>query len=374
MTDIELEILSALEAEASEYPLPPELAERTLEAAGASPAPRPIWLNHPRAHRLLGRRRWAYVLAAAAVIPLLFLVGTHEAGTRVAPGASATKAPSHFAGSEGELNLNPNQVAGSIVAGEPGNPGQGTAVPAAPAQAAPTPPASSTTPGTPAPSGFQQSIVRTASVSVQVPKGKFSSTWSQALGIAGRFGGLVSDSNAQTVNGRLASGTLTLQVPSSSLDQAMAALGDLGTVTDQTSSSQDQSGQVANDAAQLTALQAEEAEYLQLLPGAKSTADILAIEQPLTSVEQQIQTLQASQAYLQKQVAMATINAALAEPGSQPPVVKVQGRIGKAWHQARDGATTVFAGFIVALGYLLAPALLLLVAWAVVRRLRRHVV
>jgi hypothetical protein len=226
----------------------------------------------------------------------------------------------------------------------------------------------------PAGSGFQQSVVRTASVSVRVPKGQFPNAWSQAMAVAGRFGGLVSDSNAQTVNGLLSSGTLTLQVPSTSLDQALSALAGLGTVTSQSTTSQDVSGQVANDTAQLTALQAEEAEYLQLLPQAKSTADILAIEQPLNSVQQQIQTLQASQAYLQSQVAMASIQATLSEPGTQPPVVKPEGRLGKAWQQARGGVAVVLAGFIIAVGYLLAPALVALLVWLAVQRFRRRVV
>lgn len=360
ITDLELEIRSALAGEAAGYAVPPELKARTLEVASA---------RRGKARRFLRRHRWVYALAAAGVLPVLFALGAAVKPAPPRPGTSASQkafgAPGHVSninGTLGEINGTLNGTNGDV----------GVLKPAAPAGSLIQPSAAGAPATLPSPGGgFQQSVVRTASVSVRVPRGHFADAWSQAVGVAGRFGGLVSNSTAQTVNGRLDSGSLTIRVPSTSLDPALAALGSLGTVSSQSTTSQDESGQVASNAAQLTALQAEETQYLQLLPQAKSTADILAIEQPLAAVTQQIQTLQASQSYLQNQVAMASIQATLSEPGTQPASVKPEGRLAKAWRQAGTGVTTVVAGAIVALGYLLAPVLLLLLAWAASRRLRR---
>ncbi|HEU5002529.1 MAG TPA: DUF4349 domain-containing protein [Actinomycetota bacterium] len=342
MTELELEIRSALAEEAAGYTVPDDLKGRTMVAARVRPG---------KPHRLVHGRGWVYALAAAGALTVLVALGTLVNPAPSQPNRTAAqhivRAPSNVSNINGPLT--------SI----------DTSLGPVPAQAP--------SPGKSSGAGFQQSIVRTASVSVRVPKGHFASAWSQAAGVAGRFGGLVSNSNTQTANGRLASGNLTLQVPSTNLDQALAALGDLGAVSNQSTTSLDESGQVASDAAQLTALQGEEAEYLQLLPQAKSTADILAIEQPLNNVTQQIQTLQASQSYLQNQVAMASIQATLAEPGTQPAAARPGGRLATAWHQARNGVATVLAGFIVAVGYLLAPVVLVVLAWAAVRRLRRRV-
>jgi hypothetical protein len=366
MTDIELEIRSALEDEAGRYALPPELKGRTLEAIRprARRAPPESRVGPAGGGRRRRRRRWVYALAGVAVVPVLFGVGSLVTGTAGLQGG--VSAP-HRAGANGDAQ--PSAGFGTSTIAGPFASGPGRAPAPAPSLAPSTGPSLVAPSG----SGFQQSIVRTASIAVRVSPGQFSNAWSQALAVAGHFGGLVSNSDAQTVNGRLASGSLTLQVPSTNLDGALGALAGLGTMTSESTTSQDVSGQVANDSAQLTALQAEESEYLHLLPQAKSTADILAIEQPLNTVEQQIQTLQASQAYLQSQVAMASIQATFGEPGTQPPAAKPAGRLGRAWQQAKIGVTSVIAGFIVTAGYLIAPALVALLVWAAAGRLRRRV-
>ncbi|HLI57683.1 MAG TPA: DUF4349 domain-containing protein [Actinomycetota bacterium] len=360
VTDIESEIRLALEEEASRYPFPEDLPQRTLQAAQELGSE----TKRPR------RRRWVYGLAAAAAIPVLFLAGllaTHVTAPRASSTANGAvglpNLPGHptagsATGTNGDVS-NINGTLGSI----------NTALGSAPGAPGGTGAAPSSSPAAPA-GGFTQSVVRTATLEVRIGKGQFSSAWTQANAVAARYGGLVSTSNAQTANGKLDLGTLTLQIPASNLDAALGALEGLGTMTGLTTSSQDVSGQVASDAAQLSALQAEETEYLQLLPQAKSTADILAIETPLNNVEQQIETLQASQSYLQSQVAMASIQATLSEPGSQPTAPKRAGRFAKAWHQAVTGLAAVLADMLVGAAYLIIPALLALAIWAGVRRFR----
>lgn len=77
---------------------------------------------------------------------------------------------------------------------------------------------------------------------------------------------------------------------------------------------------------------------------------------------------------MQNQVAMVSIQATLAEPGSQSEPARPEGRLAGARPQGGDGVSIVVAGAIVALGYLLAPALPVFVACASIRRVRRWVV
>lgn len=338
-TQLETEIRDALAAEAAGYPLPEDLPERTL---AARPSAEP--------QRWYRGRRALYALGAVALVPALLVIGlvsTSQPLLQHGPAISASKA---------DQGISPLAGAGSI-----------GGLPAA----APTPAPPGITAQTPS-AGFAPSILRTGSVEVQVGKGRFQSAWSAAMAVASRYAGLVSDSSAQTVNGKLARGTLTLRVPADKLDAALADLQHLGTTVSLNTTSQDVSGQFADMDARLKALQAQEAEYLQLLPSAKTTADVLAIRAPLDSVRQQIETLEGSQAYLQGQVAMSTLQATLSEPGADLPSAQTPGRFSLAWQRAKTGVAAVLAGLLIAAGYLAVPVLLAVPLVLFVRRSRRR--
>ncbi|GAC1366709.1 MAG: hypothetical protein NVSMB32_11330 [Actinomycetota bacterium] len=350
-TDLELEIRRTLAAQASAYLFPQDLPSRTFAAVRAASAAPP---RRPR------NRRWVYALAVVAVLPAFFLVGVLAAHRpMVQRGASSLPAVAPLLPGS---TASGGQSGGGADFGllNPGLPGP---VPADAGKSGP--------PAGDLGQGFQASVLRTASVEVQVNKGQFPAAGAQATAVAARYVGLVSDSNAQTSSGRLARGVLTLRVPADKLDAAIGDLQRLGTTVSLMTSSQDVSGQVADLDARLHSLQAQEAQYLQLLPAAKSTTDILEIRTRLDSVRQEIESLQGRQKFLQSQVDLARIQATIAEPGTDLPVMQPEGRFANAWQRAKEGVAAVVAGFIIAVGYLAAPAVLALVVWLVVRRRRR---
>src|SRR5438093_35206 len=93
----EKEIRTALEIKAREVAVPAELSARTLEAAGnARPAIRDRVRDWRRGRRtgarVRGFPRWMYAPAAAALVILLFGIGTAVTASRQ-PRVAATKAP-----------------------------------------------------------------------------------------------------------------------------------------------------------------------------------------------------------------------------------------------------------------------------------------
>ena len=343
---LERDIRDALQREAMACPVPADLAERTLTRALAPAGP---------ARRLPGghtSRRWLAGAAAAAL--LAFFVVGNLVTDGLGPSDTTARAPSLV----GPRSGHPQESQGR------------SSAPAPEPDAAAKPFSPSPSAGATAPSGPR--IARTANLEVQVEEGRFEERWEQAEAVAARFAGFVTDSSAQEVEGRLARGNLTLQVPADRLDAALEELRRLGTPKGFATSATDVSGQLVDYDARLRAAQANEAQLLDLVRQARSVEDNLAIRSRLVEVRREIETLQGQRASLQDRVELATVSTVLYEQGSSPPSPGRQGRLDQAWERAVDGAVATVAGVIVAAGYV-GPLLLLgLAVWAVTGTVRRR--
>jgi hypothetical protein len=215
-------------------------------------------------------------------------------------------------------------------------------------------------------------IARTANLEVRVEKGRFDERWRQAEAVAARFGGFVTASSAQEVEGRLARGNLTLQVPADKLQGALDELRGLGTAVGLNSSATDVSGQIVDYDARLRAAQANETALLDLARQARSVEDNLALRPRLQDARREIETLQARRASLQGRVDLATVTASLYEKEAAPAIPRPEGRVGQAWGRAGDAASATLAGMIIAAGYLGPFAVLAAGAWALATAVRRR--
>lgn len=221
----------------------------------------------------------------------------------------------------------------------------------------------------PAPTGPR--IVRTATVEVRVRDGAFAGAWERASAVAGRFGGYVERSAADTDGSRLSRGTLTMRVPAASVDEVLAALRGLGTVTRQSSSATDVGAQMVDFDARLRAARTQEAQFLDLLGRARAVNDILEVRTRVDQVRREIESLQAQRDHLQSQVDLASITATVFEPAGGAATVP-RGRLAEAWNTAADVFVSIVAGSVV-LGGAVAPfAVLALVGLAIWRLGRRR--
>jgi hypothetical protein len=214
-----------------------------------------------------------------------------------------------------------------------------------------------------------QQVIKTGDVTVQVGKGGFGTAFQDATMIAARYGGFVESSSA--VNGT--SGWLEIRVPADRFEPALADLRALGKVKTQSVSGQDVTSQFVDLGARLRTWRAQEAALLRLMSKATTIGDTLRIQNELQPVQARIEQIRGELRVLHNQTALATIRAAIAEPGV--PTVPVQPAqeptLVRAWHRSVDGFLGVLASVVVGIGYLIPLALLGGVSWLIYRRLAR---
>lgn len=232
-----------------------------------------------------------------------------------------------------------------------------------------------------------QQVIRTASISVRVKA--IPEALTAARRIAGDMGGTVEsmsyDAKEPDVSQRTTQAegvsvpgeaSIVLRIPSAKLDLATDRAGKLGAVLSQTAGEQDVTQQAVDLDARLKNLRAEEARLRSFLARANKIADMLAIENELTRVRGEIESLQAQRDYLKAHVAMATLTIQLSEP---VPIVSPTGTdwgIAAAVTRGVRAAASII-GITLTLIVALTPvalvvALVFAVRWLVTRRRTRR--
>lgn len=166
---------------------------------------------------------------------------------------------------------------------------------------------------------------------------------------------------------------LVLRVPPQSVDSVLAALTGKGSVTYQSRSATDVTGQVADVASRVTSAQAAIAELRALIDKAASMNDLISLEQALSQRESDLESLEAQQKALSDQVQYATITVGYFSQGAPvaPPAVHTGFMKGLTvgWH----GFLDVVRALLAALGWLVPYLVIVVVLWWPVRRLVRVV-
>jgi hypothetical protein len=212
--------------------------------------------------------------------------------------------------------------------------------------------------------------VKTAQLSVQVPKGDFQGQFQQATSIAGTFHGYV-ESSSQSQGDKSRSGTLLIRVPSENFDATMRALGNLGNIDSQSVSGQDVSSQFVDLEARLRTWEAQEAVFIHLMHKANSINQTLQIQRQLQDVQMQIEQIKGELHQLHDQTTLATIDVTIHEPGVvpvKPQPVSARPSLSEAWSKALNGLLGVLYTVVVGLGYLLPVGAIVLLGIYVWRR------
>lgn len=157
--------------------------------------------------------------------------------------------------------------------------------------------------------------IKTANLAVEVldvPKAQ-----QDAEAIAKAVRGRVESSQKSDDEGRLASAELTFRVPVASFETAVNRIRKLGRVLNDSLSGQDVTAEVADTAARLKVMKAEEDQYVELLKATKKIGEVLSVKERLSQVRQEIESLEASNKVLKSQAAESTINLSLTEKPSE---------------------------------------------------------
>jgi Domain of unknown function (DUF4349) len=213
-------------------------------------------------------------------------------------------------------------------------------------------------------------IVQTASLALSVPRDEFEATIQRARTIATGSGGfVVSSSASQGEEQRLVRGSLVMRVPERSYAHVLEQLSDLGTVEAREEAGQDVSQELVDVQARIRHLEAVEARLLGFLEEADTVAAALTVQTELSRVQLELERARGRLAYLDDQVALATISLEVRE---HQVVVAGDGGgpwgIVDAWRAAGTGFVTV-VGWIFVAAATIAPVVLLLVLAFVAARL-----
>lgn len=109
-------------------------------------------------------------------------------------------------------------------------------------------------------------------------------------------------------------GTLEFRVPSEGYDDFLAEAEDVGEVQDARTSTEDVTDQLVDIEARLDNLEAERDRLQALFEEANDTEDVLMVQRELSSVQEEIERLEAQHASLEDRVAYSTVTVHLEEP------------------------------------------------------------
>jgi hypothetical protein len=315
--------------------------------------------------------RWGRrgALALAGMLLLGFVVG-----------AIAKDRPARRAGSDAVRNtLGATDALGKLEAVTRGvQPAQGSA--GGTAQALGAPPAPSVAGPSDLPP-IPDRIVKNADLGLEVKAGRFESAWAKAFQVATRFGGFVASSNRGLPrpipledlrprgDDERRFGDVTIRVPASRFEAALAELRTIGKVTGDVVSSQDVTEEFVDLESRLRHARSQEAILLRIMAQAKSIQDTIVVQQQLSQVQLQIEELSGRLRLLRSQTDLSTINVHLAEPGAVVPAPGGGPSFGKAWDTAVEGLVRIGTTAMIA-GAWLSPFALLAVLGFAARRLR----
>lgn len=213
-------------------------------------------------------------------------------------------------------------------------------------------------------------LIRTANLSIRVASSQGALV--EAERIAKSQGGFTTGTHHSVTEGSLGMATATIRVPVRAFDATLNALRALGEVQLDESNSDDVTLQVTDIEARLRVMRAEEESYVTMLRAARRVGELLEIKERLSSVRQEIESLDSQRKALRNQASYSTINVTFTEkPRAGDP--KPADWSGDTWSSAVNGLMGVLRALGQAVIYLFvySPIWLpiVLIGWFVSRRL-----
>ena len=226
---------------------------------------------------------------------------------------------------------------------------------------------------TPQTQGDLSKIIRDGRIEVVVPTGEFAKNVTAVTRIAGTNGGFVLTSSTQ--NGQ--AGQFTLRIQAKRFDRAMDQLRGLGTVKADAVTGDDVTAEFVDLQARLGILTDRRDLLRDLQSKATSSSEILRFATLIDQVQLEIENIQGQLNFIHDQVAEGTIKVSLRELGApeaeeQQPTDVDKPSLGTAFNLALQGFLRVLGAVVVGLGYLIPIGVIALIAWFMVRLVRRR--
>ncbi len=215
-----------------------------------------------------------------------------------------------------------------------------------------------------------QKIVKTGSLELTVDRSGYGEAREKIRDLADSLGGhLQGESSSQDSQG-LTHGSVTVRVPVDQFDAAFSAIAGFGSAGKTNIKTSDMTQEYVDLQSRLRHLEAEEAFYLGLIDKAKTVSDMISISDRLAGIQQQKETAMGRQAYLDNQVAYATIAAAVSESASGATAGGFWSSLSSAFRSFGRVGKYLGLGILYALPYLLIAGAAGLIFWSLRRKKR----
>ena len=229
-------------------------------------------------------------------------------------------------------------------------------------------------------------IIYSADVTVETTD--FDAALGKVAGLVERFGGWIESSSVNGSNfydisrGRSSarSASYLLRIPGERFDELLGSVTELGNVPYSHVYTENVTAQYYDTQAHMTALQTQETRLLEMMETAESVEDIILLEDRLTELRYQIESLQSSLKNWDRRVSYSSVSLKLNEVREYTPETPVQLGYGERLARAfRDGLAAVGAffkdfllWFVEALPTLVILAVLLIVLFPLGKKLFRR--
>ncbi|HEY8858782.1 MAG TPA: DUF4349 domain-containing protein [Gaiellales bacterium] len=207
---------------------------------------------------------------------------------------------------------------------------------------------------------IRSAVIKTATLDLRVPHGRFGSVMDAASKIAEHYGGFVSQRSSSGT--RVHDGRLVMRVPVGRFTDALPAVERLGRPTNESVVGVDVTQQFVDLGARLDNLRSQEQALRHLMERTQSVSDTIRVQGVLQGVELQMEEIQGRLIYLRNRTELSTISVDVQEAGARPAPPGHASAIWKAGRKALHSATTVVTGVIVGAGFVIPIAILALLA------------
>ncbi|MFQ6087554.1 MAG: DUF4349 domain-containing protein [Candidatus Methanofastidiosia archaeon] len=197
------------------------------------------------------------------------------------------------------------------------------------------------------PSLVERKIIRDGYISIEVES--FDRASQRISEIAINAGGFVSDTSMTVSETGGKSGYVVVRVPEERFFSVISKLEEIGEVKMKQSSGRDVTEEYINLDARLNNLKKQEERYLEILNMAKTVDEVLKVENQLSRIRGEIESLQGRMNYLEDRIKLATLQVYL----SEEEIVTHTWGIWDAINRAIEAFMATIRGIIVITGYLL---------------------
>ncbi|MEZ0325837.1 MAG: DUF4349 domain-containing protein [Fimbriimonas sp.] len=158
------------------------------------------------------------------------------------------------------------------------------------------------------------------------------------------FGGYVDNASSTDLDSDHPTLTVSMRVPSQSFDEAMSQIEALGIRTGKSIKSEDVTEQVVDMDARIKSMLVQEETYRALLKAARRLDDVISLQQQLTDVRGQIESIQGQRKSLASQASLSSISLTLTQSAIAHQAPKDPNWLAQTWGESTTQMGSLLRG------------------------------